>query len=742
MPRNITVTFADGSTAQYLNTPDNVTPEQVTERAQKEYGVQVTSLDGGAKPGVMDAAAREAKVLGSAAVRGAVSLPALGADLLTEASKLPGGKLLRFVPALSGAVHAAETLKDGSDKPMQFSNQVQEFGTKPETTGEKYRASGVEGIVGALASGPGAVAAPLKTALSGLTSGLSAELAGQAFEDIPMARLIGGLAGGKAGDSLANLGSKVRPQSASLASEAVEGLSPDTLKAAQAFQAKAKASGVNIDLSQALEAIGAPAPNLTTLRNALANSAHGDQVKQLLNNQPKDLEFFSDVTVANLPGPVWGQGQAANAVQEAATGAVKNAKEFRSAQVNPEYEKIGALPEGAREKLLSVIDSLMDKPGRADAFKQAAAALKAKIGGTGTPEDKAVAEALQALNEAPRGKAKALAAVKVKEATEAARAASSKPLMAADVNRAIPDATGPYKGTALSPADPEAVGQIKFLAGTVNRTLQDLSPEVRRAEEQFGQISREVVDPLKQSVVGRLATPKNYKPDVEASTAKLDSIFSKGSDAQVAEAARDIPKMFNELKKVDPDAAPAAAKAFIRSRLDKSFGSLPGETIPGAVTASNAAKRLQENLFANRAQEQGMKDIAVGIARSYGKDEGEIVRGLSHFMQITKAAASRPETLGGLNWKDIAKAGGKSTIADVARVYGFMPFERVARKIEDAVLAKTFQEFDRVLTTPEGADLLLKLAATPNMSNKAARALAIFGATVAATPADSANSGE
>ena len=129
-----------------------------------------------------------------------------------------------------------------------------------------------------------------------------------------------------------------------------------------------------------------------------------------------------------------------------------------------------------------------------------------------------------------------------------------------------------------------------------------------------------------------------------------------------------------------------------------------------------------------------MHDIAVGIARSYGLDEVEVARGLSHFMQITKGLASRPEKVGGLNWGDVAKAGGKSSLADMARLYGFMPFARVASKIEDATLAKTFQQFDKILTTPEGADLLITLSRTPNMSDKAVLALAQFGATVGAVP--------
>lgn len=47
MPRNITVTFADGSSHVYRNAPDNLTPEAVSARAQKDFGKQVTALDGG-----------------------------------------------------------------------------------------------------------------------------------------------------------------------------------------------------------------------------------------------------------------------------------------------------------------------------------------------------------------------------------------------------------------------------------------------------------------------------------------------------------------------------------------------------------------------------------------------------------------------------------------------------------------------------------------------------------------------
>lgn len=49
MPRNITVTFSDGTSHVYQNAPDDLTPDMVTARAQKDFGKSVTALDGGRK---------------------------------------------------------------------------------------------------------------------------------------------------------------------------------------------------------------------------------------------------------------------------------------------------------------------------------------------------------------------------------------------------------------------------------------------------------------------------------------------------------------------------------------------------------------------------------------------------------------------------------------------------------------------------------------------------------------------
>lgn len=50
MPRNITITFDDGTTHVYQNAPDSVTPQSVYDRAAKEFsGKKIKNIDGGRK---------------------------------------------------------------------------------------------------------------------------------------------------------------------------------------------------------------------------------------------------------------------------------------------------------------------------------------------------------------------------------------------------------------------------------------------------------------------------------------------------------------------------------------------------------------------------------------------------------------------------------------------------------------------------------------------------------------------
>lgn len=640
---------------QLVNMPDNPTPEQLAQFKQLS------------EPSLWETAKHKAKMFGSDVVKGAAALPTLIID-------------------------AASIDPTTGKPPEQFggaSAALQDFGEKPVTNADKWQSSITQGVAGAMA-GPGGVTAPVRTAIGGAGGGLGAEVAGRLSNDNPFARLAGALVGGAGASGAATFASRAAPQAATLAREALEGLSPEMLTKAKSFQDLAGTNGVTVDLAQALEAVGAPAGNLTTIRNVLANNRSGNRVQETLRNQPTELEMLGDTTVAGLPGSVRQADVAANNVQAAATGRINQAKGERSAAVKPLYEAAGELKPDVRRELADILSEAQVAPGlpqqAASTLAEAQGRLKVSPG-TGIP-----------------------------------------PSHALDFDALIGDMLGPYKGTPLTPPDPRSAGIIKNTAGRMNTALTKASPELKAAEERFSQISRDVVDPLKQGPVGQLATPRGYKPDTAATQSKLLTMLNKGEDP--AAGGSNIRLLAKELQKVDPEAFPDALKTYVSGKLGEAFPA----TIGGSqVTSADAASKVYSALFANRNQWNGLRQAAAASAESMGQKPEDVVRGLENFAQITKALKSRPPSVGGLQRNEVFELSGQNYGADALRVFGFLPFEKAARKIEDAVMARTFTQFDKLLTTPEGAAKLAELGKVPPISGKA---LALFSAIGAGASAD------
>lgn len=63
MARNITVVFDDGTSHVYQNAPDDLTPDAVQSRAQKDFGKSVVSLDGGKKTAASTKPASKANLI-------------------------------------------------------------------------------------------------------------------------------------------------------------------------------------------------------------------------------------------------------------------------------------------------------------------------------------------------------------------------------------------------------------------------------------------------------------------------------------------------------------------------------------------------------------------------------------------------------------------------------------------------------------------------------------------------------
>jgi len=100
MARDITVTFADGHKHQYLNTPESVTPEQIIDRASRDFPDRtLVNVDGG-RP------LPDEKFCSSTGCQIAVGLVAIVAL----------GAVLRHIPATKAfpCVLPTDRAKDGS----------------------------------------------------------------------------------------------------------------------------------------------------------------------------------------------------------------------------------------------------------------------------------------------------------------------------------------------------------------------------------------------------------------------------------------------------------------------------------------------------------------------------------------------------------------------------------------------------------------------------------------------------
>jgi hypothetical protein len=105
-----------------------------------------------------------------------------------------------------------------------------------------------------------------------------------------------------------------------------------------------------------------------------------------------------------------------------------------------------------------------------------------------------------------------------------------------------------------------------------------------------------------------------------------------------------------------------------------------------------------------------------------------VVRGLENFAAITKGALNRPSTVKGVSAADIADMGGRTLAGSAMRMVGVAPLKPLATRLEGSVLGKTFETFDELLTSPEGARTLEKLGRVPAISPAAQAILATWGA--------------
>jgi hypothetical protein len=262
MPRNVTITFDDGTSHAYQGVPDEVTPDQVHERATAEFRKPITNIDGGASAPVkappktyMGALAEKANTpsegLNDAFVKGGskLALGALrgGADVgntITNAL-INSGEYLKnkITPPSLTSLTTGDNRSDIAKWNDERSARLAQADKEAESMGMLYSGGRIagnvaatapvgallagsakalgagEGLVNSLATGGMRIGAPAQAAM-----GNSAILAAKALTN-PLTRIAGGAATGGASVAL------VDPEHAGLGA-IIGGAAPGVVKLA------------------------------------------------------------------------------------------------------------------------------------------------------------------------------------------------------------------------------------------------------------------------------------------------------------------------------------------------------------------------------------------------------------------------------------------------------------------------------------------------------------------------------
>ena len=677
----ITVRLPDGNTAQF---PDGTDPA-VMEKALQDLHSADAKMEG-------EDRWHKVKLALQAPVKGAASLGALIGDLATT------------VPM---AAMWPEELS-GSESPVEafaLSKGLARMGEQPKTAGERYMASGLEGMGGGMVGAAGRMA---RNATIGGASGLAGEAGAQALDDNPLAALIGAVAGGSvAGGALRGgervVGRAVKPNVEALARETLGDVPEQDLAEAIARMGEWRKEGFRGTAAQALDRPS----NLDKLQDLLASHPSGKETQATLRHQPLEVAMASDQAMARIGGRVQSVPAVANAMQETATTAIEDARRQASAAWRQAAgdldEQIPPEAVAALDRELRALAAQYPNQSAADMINDA---RKALIDPAGKSRQTAKADPW-ALPEEPEPNYLSNA-LQIKEALE--------DRMSTFGSREL-NTTG---------TDAKMLRRAQEVREAVGSVFKEHAPKLREADRAYNLVMTDAVDPLKQSAVGGLAGRRGYQEDAQAPVAKLNALFERGT---VNPKASDIRYVASVLNKHDKQVFPNAVTTWMADKIQH-LKVRDSE----AQFSPETAKMIHDALFGSPAKAQGLRDMLAGVAEAQGRKPEEVVRGFERYMDLVDAAAKRPANVSGASVGDLEELAGTSKPAAALRMLSFFAPSHVATGYAGFTSRRVLSDVDKLFTTPEGLETLAALSKTVPRSKLAEDILTSFRAATASSP--------
>lgn len=429
MPRNITVTFSDGSQHIYKNAPDNITPEAVKTRAQSEFKKTVTALDGGRQ--VQTRTAAESMGIGVRNIATGIGGMAdiVAAPINTLANVVAGYQRYSPTPYRDVAERTATAIglpERGTSGTDLLAQQIIEGATGAAlTAGGGIAVQGARGLTGAV--GKALAQQPIATTASGALGAGASELTRQSGGG-PIAQTAAGLAAGIspfAATGLAGMAKRAVPgtrqAAVGAAPEAATGVAPEmgrVFQAGEKFGAKGSVGAASLEESAIREQRAAELPipvelaNFQKSRNfadqqraweLAKNSEVGGPIRQKLAEQQDVLRQNFENFVEGTGSNVWVDPYAKGVVLDETLSKLAKAEKTRIKSLYTKAKEAGELREPVSYS--SVIDFIdAQTPTTRDTLAPILSAVKEELlqndpSGTGMISLGALEDVRKAINQ-------------------------------------------------------------------------------------------------------------------------------------------------------------------------------------------------------------------------------------------------------------------------------------------------------------------------------------------------------
>lgn len=608
-----------------------------------------------------------------------------GVDKALHKAKTLGKSVAKGM--LSAALFPAEML--GSGGFIEGANNA--IGSPPVTRNERTVDTIVQAASGGLMGAPRQ--ALMKNAAIGAGVGGGVDVGLRASGDNPL----GGLTGGAAALVAALAPSYFRVSKEALAKKVGQSAPEEAFRKGQAAQQEIANTGMsNVNLSQVMPESSA----VDELVQALAVSPQGKQVQAQLQKQPLDVSIAAEDVLASVKGDVRSPQQIANLEQEAATQAQQQIRGKGGAAYAEALPVDKSIPGTEMQKVVAQLTDLKKglSPTEADLVDDAIASLKVK-------------------EAAPAGGPQILDSTGAPMRQEAPK--SPYLTDAGAIDKELNFALESYGQRKLNtPGLDATLGRVAQQIREIVRPVVDTKLGASKAA--FKEVMDKEMNPLKQSIGGRMAGKVGYQEGVEAARSKLMQALDRGVDplsknSEILEAQKALSKVEggNEIFR---DAVKTWLSGKISTASKASEGRLPADV----------AKNF-ESFFGNPANpshaSQGMKDAFVALARSEGLPDDSLLKGVKHAQLLFSAAARRPSSIGSTSkeLRELAETGAQGAIGTEAMQKNF-----IIRKLNEWRYDEALKFFDNLVTTPEGVDTLLELSKSKNLSPRAYKTLGAF----------------